>query len=125
MPYQLAPAAPLARELRRVAREQTEAALAQLDGDAERGDASCSERQFSLATASTRNRNGTSNRACRPIGAHRAVKAHMQPIGLPPVTAPRKCSKSRRGACCLIHRCRRRALSFQDISEHDAEHGDG
>ena len=35
MPYQLAPAAPLARELRRVAREQTEAALAQLEGDAD------------------------------------------------------------------------------------------
>jgi CHAD domain-containing protein len=37
VPYQLAPAAPLARELRRVAREQTEAALAQLDGDPDSG----------------------------------------------------------------------------------------
>jgi CHAD domain-containing protein len=37
MAYRLAPAAPLAAELRRVAREQTEAALAQLEGDADSG----------------------------------------------------------------------------------------
>jgi CHAD domain-containing protein len=37
VPYRLAPAAPLAAELRRVAREQTEAALAQLEGDADSG----------------------------------------------------------------------------------------
>jgi CHAD domain-containing protein len=71
-------------------RERSRAATGRCARRSTRGDASCSRRPSSLVTASTRNQNGTSNPACRPIGPHRAVKAHVQPIDRPPVTAPRK-----------------------------------